>query len=74
MSVSTLLGLSAYLFFLLILSVLLKLMILVVSHIRFRLSRKEREYYEARFDRLAIEAYDGPLMLTDQRDKVQIIL
>lgn len=67
MSVSTLVGLSAYLFALLILSALLKLIILGVSHIRFHLSKDERDLFEDRFRRLSEEAMNGPLMLTDQR-------
>lgn len=77
-SVSTLLGLSAYLFGLLILSAMVKLLIklvsLGVSYTRYYLSRHERELYEERFARLAEDTLNGPLLLTDQRgeeDKVE---
>ena len=67
MSVSTLIGFSSYLFALLILSAFVKLSIVGVSYIRFHLQKDEEDFYDERFARLAEDALNGPLLLTDQR-------
>ena len=67
MSVSTLIGLSGYLFALLILSAFVKLSILGISYIRFHLKKDEDDGYDDLFARLAEDALNGPLLLTDQR-------
>ena len=73
MSVSTLIGLCAYFFALLIMSAFMKLVILGMSYIRFHRSKDERKLYEDRFRRIAEEAMNGQLLLEDLRDPDVVI-